>query len=614
MAASRISVAGTNPIGRRNWMSGDVRSSIRSAWQPLLVWLVWIAMTCNAVRFVVQYGSRNLFLDDLWLVLPRFQSHGLTWALLWAQHNEHRNPLPQILQYALYRTTGDVRSGIWLDVFILSAIAVVMIALARRLRGRITWTDAFFPVLWLNTGNAESLLMGYQISMMLPTALVSLMMILIATAPDGLRPRAVITCALALVCLPMCGGPGFLQAPALAVWAFATGFVLRKRVDDASRRSGTILMAAAVITVAMLGAYLVGLRSPPGIERRYTISAIGEVTLDVLGLSLGPAAETWMPWAGIGVLLFALSGLALVVRAWFTTPVERLRTFGIACCLGANAMLALGIGVGRSGIGSSFPIRYVMLTAPIVCTAYVSWSLYGPRVVNLLVRSTVCVTWIAAFLIVGYPMGERLGTARKNKMDALERDIGLELPAFEIIRRYNSALDGDPNRLFYMYSNMAKQRIEPFDRASEAEIRSFGHEQAGMSPSSVEGLVTLASRPGTTEPKGLNMAHGALIFFDVPDTATKMRLDFAFPTTEELARHGSRARFCVTMSYANFKDRRVLLMSTFDPTSAGENRPDGAVDLDLPAQTDRKIVMQFMMPHDPGAELLYGRIADVRFE
>jgi hypothetical protein len=584
---------------------------IRSGWQPALVWMVWLVMTMNALRFIVRYGSRSLFLDDMWLVQPSFDPHGLTWAMLWLPHNEHREPLPQLLQYVLFRATGDVRSGLWLIVIVLSGVALASIVLARKMRGRLTWTDALFPVLWLQTGNAENLQMGYQISLMLPTALVALVTMWIATAPDGLRPKAAAACAISIVCLPLCGGPGFLQAPVLSLWAFVTGRALRKSADAERRRSGTLLTASAAITTALLVLYLVGYESPPGTARTYTFAAIGELTLNVLGLALGPAAETWKPWVGAGVMLFGSTGLALALRAWKTTPSERRRAFGISSCLTANACVALGIGFGRSGHGGqhAFPIRYVLLTAPLVCAAYVAWTLYGSRTLSSIVRAAACAVSTCAFLFVGCAAGERMGAQRREVMDALERDIAADVPAPEIIDRYNDWLDGEPHRLFTACSQMAELRMPPFDRASEAEIRAFGQVAEGVTPSRAEGLVMPAPKE-----RGLLLARGSLIVFDVPDTATKMKGEFVFPSTDDESLRGRSARFFVTMSHTQFKQREVLLTRAIDPTAPASERTDQVFELPLQPHDHRQVALQFIMPLEANGKILYGRVVEVRFE
>jgi hypothetical protein len=99
--------------------------------------------------------------------------------------------------------------------------------------------------------------------------------------------------------------------------------------------------------------------------------------------------------------------------------------------------------------------------------------------------------------------------------------------------------------------------------------------------------------------------------FDVPDDALKMTVDFAFPSADD-ATLRTPARFLVTMSHTDFKQRESVLEREADP--AAPERARQVCTLDLPPQAHRKIAMQFMMPLRAGDKILYGRVFEVRFE
>jgi hypothetical protein len=606
-------------------MTGEQGGMVRRfgrGWQAAFVWLAWIAMTCNALRFIVKYGSREMAQDDLWLVLPRIDPAGLSWEMLWALHNEHRNPLPCALQYGLYRLTGDMRSGNACTVAILAGIAFVMIALARRLRGRLTWTDALFPIVWLETGNVENLLMGYQMSLMLPTALASLVMMLIATSPRGLSPVHAAIAGASMLTLPTCGGPGFLQAPALCVWALATGFVMRKHGDVASRRAATILLTFAGATIALLGVYLLGIQSPPGLEHTFTVKAIGELCLVVLALGLGPAAESWWPWSGIAVAALATSALVVGARAWVKQSDERLRAFGLLCCLGANLCLVLGIGIGRSGTGGpyGFANRYVELTTPAICAAYVIWTLYGGAISRAVVRAATCVTVAAAFVCVNFRAGEAFGWERKNALDNLARDVANDLSASQIVQRNALAVDADTERLWYMYSNMARLRIEPFDRASERLVASFQFARTGAEVAHVQGPHVMVPSGAEGGEPALVLGRGALATYVVPEHARSVKIVYAFPADEDEESAGVSAQFVVVVSAEEFssllesESRKVLLVRALDPSSVEADRGEQTFEAELPAFRDRRLVLRFWVSRHDAQKQVRGRVVSVRFE
>ena len=162
------------------------RLSRRHRLAGALVGAVWLALLVNALRFVAVYGSELPIEDDL-EVPDILRNGGLSWSFLWSQHNEHRNPISRLIQFGLYRLTGDIRSGMYFEVLLLALLALAMIVAARRLRGHASWTDLVFALLWMHTGNSENLLMGHQISLMLPITLVGLVIVAFALHPRGLQ-------------------------------------------------------------------------------------------------------------------------------------------------------------------------------------------------------------------------------------------------------------------------------------------------------------------------------------------------------------------------------------------------------------------------------------------
>src|SRR5262249_56528757 len=90
---------------------------------------------------------------------------------------------------------------------------------AAKLRGRASFADAFFPVVLLQLGQFENLLMGYQVNFMLTTVLAGLFLLaLVRTTLEPMTWRDALTAAGCLVLLPSCGTPGVVWAPALGLW------------------------------------------------------------------------------------------------------------------------------------------------------------------------------------------------------------------------------------------------------------------------------------------------------------------------------------------------------------------------------------------------------------
>src|SRR5687768_10149786 len=105
----------------------------RVTWFPLLT---WAAMTVAGLGFVLGFGH-NVPWGDEWEFVPVLTGHesaGPRW--LWAQHNEHRLPLPRAIYLGLFRLTGDFRAGMVLQVLLLSALALGLLRYLSAARGR----------------------------------------------------------------------------------------------------------------------------------------------------------------------------------------------------------------------------------------------------------------------------------------------------------------------------------------------------------------------------------------------------------------------------------------------------------------------------------------------
>src|SRR5438067_10109121 len=133
---------------------------------------VWIVMTIAAAVFVARYSTAVPFQDDLELAQQLIPGQPFDWGFLWSQANEHRIVISRAVFLALLAVTHDFRAASWFQVALLSALALLLMSCARRLRGRASVADAFFPLLLLHRADATNLLLGLQIGTAVPTALV----------------------------------------------------------------------------------------------------------------------------------------------------------------------------------------------------------------------------------------------------------------------------------------------------------------------------------------------------------------------------------------------------------------------------------------------------------
>ncbi len=598
------------PLGPPSTSPSDsARSGGRSRLADLFVWGTFALLLANAIRFVAQYGPRVMLMDDLSVGLTEVVPRGLTFANFWNFHNEHRIPVPRAIQYALYQATGDIRSGMYFSVALLAAIAAATIVAARRLRGRASWTDAVFAVVWLQTGNCENLLMGFQLSLILPTALVCAIVLNGILDPRPSSSRSALLSGLALLVLPLCGGPGMLQAPALGAWLVLCGVDAWRHPGEhvrERRRVAWILWSFTAATVVVMVLYVQGFRSSSAEHGFGGFAGVGRTALTALALAIGPAAETWWPWSGIGVLALAVSALALAARAWMQRA-ERARALGIAAAVAATLSLALGIGLGRSWMNpeGSFPIRYVGLATPIVGTAYFAWHLHGPRRLASIVNAGMCAASMLAFALVGWSYGERTGAKKHDTAVALERDLERGAPPAQILWKYTRFVEPDVRRMAYAYGLFAELRKPPFDRAAESTRLGFLRQEFDPEPANVTGDVEPAPADARGE-RGWWMQPGSGVSCFVPADARRVTLRCAVPDDR-----GALRFVAATLTAGTFWGRRIV----FDRELDGDGGSAAPVEVSFELPPDCGFVnLRVVAPLDGRPAAARGWWSRMRFE
>ena len=122
----------------------------------MFVWITWIIGTGLLFLHVRHYARNFPYWDD-WGLVPVITGHEpvtLKWA--WAQHNEHRMPVPKLILTGLLRwVASDFRTGLYFNAGLLSSSAALMIVLAHRLRGHQRLTDAVLPLSILTLANPK---------------------------------------------------------------------------------------------------------------------------------------------------------------------------------------------------------------------------------------------------------------------------------------------------------------------------------------------------------------------------------------------------------------------------------------------------------------------------
>ena len=404
----------------------------------LFLLATWAVLTAALIAFVATLGT-NCPNADEWGFVPALTGNEPLGPWLWAQHNEHRLPLPRLVYYCLFRLTHDFRAGCFFQVGLLSATSLALMAVAARCRGRPHWADLFFPVSLLHAGHWENLLIGYNICFAMILVLeTAIGVIALATRESALRSGAKIGILLVLLCL--CGGGGVVAAMPVAIWlVFMAIREWKSRVAGAkaSRSRAAILLAFAAFPLVYLAVYLQGYHRPghhP--ELGEGGFAVVRVTGEVLAMAFGPAAaRSWILVAAGIVVLGFLTAFGLLRNR--KSEETRRASLGLLAVMAGIIGVALTIGLSRAGIDArnGLSSRYAYLTWPLLALAYLFWAQRGGW----------CGKWFPAGLClaaaVAYPSnmftGLMAGADIHRVLGEVEADAQSGLPPEIIVRRFD---------------------------------------------------------------------------------------------------------------------------------------------------------------------------------
>lgn len=331
-------------------------------------------MTVADLWFVARYGPLVPYFDDWEIVPVLVGQQPLTAAWLWSAHNEHRLPLPRLLLLGLCHV-GGFQAGMFYNAAALSGLALAMIVVARRVRGRTSLADAVFPLALLHYGHFENLLWSWQVGFVTSTVLAGA--VLVGIAMHGQRPTfgAVVGIGVCLVLLPLCGANGLILALPPAVWLGVCGLIDVFRAGEVRRHEGWRMLAFAVAFAIVASAYVLGMRRPP--HQPYDLSP-----RDVL------ANAQWLVRFPFGmiveglwrrqietVLLLLTFTLALLARVCWQGGSEARRAAGILAVMAGVAGVGLAVATGRPGHGGA--PRYITLVVLALLAAVWAVILYS---------------------------------------------------------------------------------------------------------------------------------------------------------------------------------------------------------------------------------------------
>jgi hypothetical protein len=424
-------------IGRRPREIDDVEppaddvgaGSAPDGFERLFVYGLLLVGTIGVCYYVYRFGRNVPFWDDWELVPGLVGAERADLAWLWRQHNEHRYPVTGLVILAVWRFFGDLRFVMLATNLVLSALALLFVRAARAVRGRTSYTDAFFPLVFLSWGHYENMIFTAQMFFVVPVALASAVMAV--AARDRWRGHAwqIVGVVACLVLLPLHGAMGIVLVLPAALWSAVAGAERWRSRDATGRRDARLLVGGAAAACLLVGLYFVGFHSTSYHPPSPSLVASGRVMLEVLSIAVGGAGQTVWPLSGVGVAVLLVTSVALALATAFVRPEVRLRALGVGLGAASFGALAAAIGHGRAGLADAagFSDRYAVFTTPILCGAYLAFALFAhadlARFVRVALFAVAC-----ALLLPNYREGKAYGFDRAARADIVVNDAKRGIP------------------------------------------------------------------------------------------------------------------------------------------------------------------------------------------
>jgi hypothetical protein len=235
---------------------------------------------------------------------------------------------------------------------------------------------------------------------------------------------------LCLVMLPLCGVPGLVYVPALAIWLGFAGVLHWRSAARHAKRSALVIWGLMSTALLLAVLYFVGYQEPaqhlPTWQSGTTILSFIrgwlKTTWQFLSGGFGPAAEPSWPYSGLMMvgLVLLTTGMLLMAAKGARRVEDRFRAVALVFFMVAIICLALSVGVGRRGYG--FTLRYFLLAAPVLCWVYLAWVAYGPRSASYFVQTSLLLV-IGLASPLNYDTGLKYARILHRNMQSFSEDL-----------------------------------------------------------------------------------------------------------------------------------------------------------------------------------------------
>ncbi len=373
------------------------------------------------VAFVLHYSINQLSTDD-WTVVPLVQAglHGhLPWGALWAQHNENRMLVPNLVFVAVGVATHENAQAVMLlsAVTFCGTFALFLVLLrAYLVRPLSALTVLPAGLIWFSLVDWQNALWAFQLAWYLILAFFMGMLYLLLIAPP--RPVFVILGGVLAVAASYSSFQGLL------LWPIGLLCLLWVRNDA---RVIWLWFLGAVVTTAI---YFVGyLSAPPSPDGMFPKTLFGlnvasvspgyalnhpiltvQVILATVGNAIPINTDPKTPWGSEVIGALVLLAAAYVVARCVRLRGERITVLPLAL-MGFGLLFDAGAAIGRVKLGVSeaaFVSRYSMggLLLLLAVLIYGLRSVSGRRAVQ------IGVVTLLAFVAVQVVSSARYGISQ----------------------------------------------------------------------------------------------------------------------------------------------------------------------------------------------------------
>ncbi len=402
----------------------------------ILAFAVPIVMVAMLARISVNVP----FWDD-WAtseLVVAMDRHLLTFADLWAQHNEHRMFVPNVIMMILAKMGGwNLTHEILFSAVLVICSQVVLYALLRRTISGLWLAIAFALVTFClySTAQAENWLWGFQIAwFLIELFMLAMVWLLTASRVDfRMYATAVAICFLA----------SFTMSSGLNLWAVGLAILLIRRSSEARI---TLWILASIGTAALYfhGWSKSGLQTNPAYGLTHPVELIGYVFA-----YLGSGFGSWFGLAGAIVLgVLVLVAFCKLTLTYFFEHGRSIADPEIAwISVGMFSVLsACMTAVGRSafGLGQSLAGRYTTFSDLlwIATIALIARSWYCGRGTPTVAHWRVLrVTAIAALFLV-------IVRVNVTGMEEMKRLHDNGKSALAILMHFDTATDEQLTHIF----------------------------------------------------------------------------------------------------------------------------------------------------------------------